>query len=122
MNCDQIIYLGIFAIIAVYLYQNVLTPNQVDYFTLGGFAPSESAHTANAAAINAAATNAARANAATANANAAARNANAAAAANANAAADDDVDSVLRMGSPDKWLSLTVVHTRLMIGGGASSE
>ena len=49
MNCDQIIYLGIFAIIAVYLYQNVLTPNKVDYFTLGGFGPSESAHAANAA-------------------------------------------------------------------------
>ena len=26
MNCDQIIYLGIFAIVAIYLYQNVLTP------------------------------------------------------------------------------------------------
>ena len=35
MNCDQIIYLGIFAIVAIYLYQNVLTP-QREYFNVGG--------------------------------------------------------------------------------------
>lgn len=35
MNCDQIIYLGIFAIVAIYLYQNVLTPSRVEYFTPG---------------------------------------------------------------------------------------
>ena len=35
MNCDQIIYLGIFAIVAIYLYQNVLTPTRVEYFTPG---------------------------------------------------------------------------------------
>ena len=34
MNCDQIIYLGIFAIVAIYLYQNVLTP-QREYFNVG---------------------------------------------------------------------------------------
>lgn len=33
MNCDQIIYLGIFAIVAIYLYQNVLTPSRMDFFT-----------------------------------------------------------------------------------------
>lgn len=33
MNCDQIIYLGIFAIVAIYLYQNVLTPTRVEFFT-----------------------------------------------------------------------------------------
>ena len=86
MNCDQIIYLGIFAIIAVYLYQNVFNQNRVDYFNVGGFGPSESANAAaanaNAAAANA---NAAANSNAIANANAAARNANAAAAANANA-------------------------------------
>tara|TARA_B100001094_G_scaffold324222_1_gene376475 strand:- start:2210 stop:2866 length:657 start_codon:yes stop_codon:yes gene_type:complete len=35
MNCDQIIYLGIFAIVAIYLYQNVLTPSRVEFFTPG---------------------------------------------------------------------------------------
>lgn len=35
MNCDQIIYLGIFAIVAIYLYQNVLTPTRVEFFTPG---------------------------------------------------------------------------------------
>ena len=88
MNCDQIIYLGIFAIIAVYLYQNVFTPNRVEYFNVGAFGPGESNNAAatNAAAVAAANANAAAANAnAVTNANAAARNANAAAAANANA-------------------------------------
>ena len=35
MNCDQIIYLGIFAIVAIYLYQNVLTPSRLEFFTPG---------------------------------------------------------------------------------------
>ena len=35
MNCDQIIYLGIFAIVAIYLYQNVLTPSRREFFTAG---------------------------------------------------------------------------------------
>ena len=76
MNCDQIIYLGIFAIVAIYLYQNVLTP-QREYFNVGANMPignSGNAHAANAA------------HAAAQNANAAARNANAAARSNANAA------------------------------------
>ena len=77
MNCDQIIYLGIFAIIAVYLYQNVFTPNRVEYFNVGAPYPQPNAAPANAVANGNA----------VANANAVARNANAAAAANANAAA-----------------------------------
>jgi len=64
MNCDQIIYLGIFAIVAIYLYQNVLTP-QYEGFTPFQGQPSnayvpQNAHAANAAAANA---NAASANA-----------------------------------------------------------
>ena len=39
MNCDQIIYLGIFAIVAIYLYQNVLTPSRVEFFTPGEAPP-----------------------------------------------------------------------------------
>ena len=75
MNCDQIIYLGIFAIVAIYLYQNVLTP-QREYFNVGANMPignSGNAHAGNA-------------HAAAQNANAAAKNANAAARSNANAA------------------------------------
>ena len=74
MNCDQIIYLGIFAIVAIYLYQNVLTP-QYEGFTPNGGQPS-----------NVAVGNTHAANRAAANANAAAANANRAARANANAA------------------------------------
>lgn len=91
MNCDQIIYLGIFAIVAIYLYQNVLTP-QREYFNVGANMPignAGNAHAGNAHAGNAHAGNAHAAHAAHAaaqNANAAARNANAAARSNANAA------------------------------------
>ena len=58
MNCDQIIYLGIFAIVAIYLYQNVLTP-QREYFNVGANVPmgnsnhNTAVHHANAAAANA---------------------------------------------------------------------
>ena len=97
MNCDQIIYLGIFAIVAIYLYQNVLTP-QTEGFTVSANMPfngNSNAHAANAHAANAhaAANAAANANAQAANAKAAAANANAVAAnaaqraSNANAAA-----------------------------------
>ena len=72
MNCDQIIYLGIFAIVAIYLYQNVLTPQYE------GFTPFEGGQPSNVAVGNA--------NAAAAHANAAAQNANRAARANAGAA------------------------------------
>ena len=65
MNCDQIIYLGIFAIVAIYLYQNVLTPQYEGFTPFEGGQPSNTAR---------------------ANANAAAANANRAARANANAA------------------------------------
>ena len=80
MNCDQIIYLGIFAIVAIYLYQNVLTP-QTEGFTPGDWGNSN-AHAANAHAANAhaAANAAANANAQAAHAKAAAANANAVAA------------------------------------------
>lgn len=74
MNCDQIIYLGIFAIVAIYLYQNVLTP-QREYFNVGANMPMGNSHTA----VH-------NANRAAANANAAAANANMAAKANANSA------------------------------------
>ena len=74
MNCDQIIYLGIFAIVAIYLYQNVLTP-QREYFNVGANMPMGNS---NSAVHNA--------NRAAANANAAAANANMAAKANANSA------------------------------------
>ena len=74
MNCDQIIYLGIFAIVAIYLYQNVLTP-QREYFNVGANMPMGNS---NSAVHNA--------NRAAANANAAAANANIAAKANANSA------------------------------------
>ena len=84
MNCDQIIYLGIFAIVAIYLYQNVLTP-QREYFNVGANMPiGNSGNAGNAHAGNAHAAHAAHA--AAQNANAAARNANAAARSNANAA------------------------------------
>ena len=79
MNCDQIIYLGIFAIVAIYLYQNVLTP-QREYFNVGANMPIGNAGNGNAAHA------AHAAHAAAQNANAAARNANAAARSNANAA------------------------------------
>ena len=86
MNCDQIIYLGIFAIVAIYLYQNVLTP-QREYFNVGANMPIGNSGNANAHAVHAANAHAAHAaNAAAQNANAAARNANAAARSNANAA------------------------------------
>ena len=74
MNCDQIIYLGIFAIVAIYLYQNVLTP-QREYFNVGANIPMGNS---NSAVHNA--------NRAAANANAAVANANMAAKANANSA------------------------------------
>ena len=76
MNCDQIIYLGIFAIVAIYLYQNVLTP-QREYFNVGANMPMGNSNH-NSAVHNA--------NRAAANANAAAANANMAAKANANSA------------------------------------
>ena len=76
MNCDQIIYLGIFAIVAIYLYQNVLTP-QREYFNVGANMPMGNSNH-NSAVQNA--------NRAAANANAAAANANMAAKANANSA------------------------------------
>ena len=87
MNCDQIIYLGIFAIVAIYLYQNVLTP-QREYFNVGANMPIGNSGNTNMAAQNAVAANrsAQNANAAARNANAAARNANMAAKSNANAA------------------------------------
>ena len=66
MNCDQIIYLGIFAIVAIYLYQNVLTP-QTEGFTIPEWGNSNA---------NAARNPAANANAQAANARAAAANAN----------------------------------------------
>ena len=83
MNCDQIIYLGLFAIVAIYLYQNVLTP-QYEGFTPFEGQPSNVANANRAARTNAnaAATNAANA----ANANAAAANAANSARANANRA------------------------------------
>ena len=96
MNCDQIIYLGLFAIVSIYLYQNVLTPNN-EYFSVGANMPGNSQnitaqnihqHVAaqnavaqNAVAQNAAAQNAARA--ARANANSAVNAANRASKANA---------------------------------------
>ena len=83
MNCDQIIYLGIFAIVAIYLYQNVLTP-QREYFNVGANMPMGNSHMGNSHMGN---SHAARnAHAAAANANAAAANANMAAKANANSA------------------------------------
>ena len=88
MNCDQIIYLGIFAIVAIYLYQNVLTP-QTEGFTVSANVPrvfgNSNAHAARNAAANANA-QAAHARAAQANANAVAANA-AQRASNANVAA-----------------------------------
>ena len=92
MNCDQIIYLGIFAIVAIYLYQNVLTP-QTEGFTVSANMPFNGNSNAHAANAHAAANAAANANAQAANAKAAAANANAVAAnaaqraSNANAAA-----------------------------------
>jgi|TARA_B110000285_G_scaffold199935_1_gene233446 hypothetical protein len=79
MNCDQIIYLGIFAIVAIYLYQNVLTPQYEGFTPFEGGQPSNgqpSNGNANIHAMNRAAQNA----------NAAAVNANSAARANSNAA------------------------------------
>ena len=76
MNCDQIIYLGIFAIVAIYLYQNVLTPQYEGFTPFEGGQPSNGNGNANIHAMNRAAQNA----------NAAAANANSAARANSNAA------------------------------------
>ena len=79
MNCDQIIYLGIFAIVAIYLYQNVLTPQYEGFTPFEGGQPSNgqpSNGNSNIHAMNRAAQNA----------NAAAANANSAARANSNAA------------------------------------
>jgi hypothetical protein len=83
MNCDQIIYLGIFAIVAIYLYQNVLTP-QREYFNVGANMPIGNAGNGNGNGNAAHAAHAAHA--AAQNANAAAQNANAAARSNANTA------------------------------------
>ena len=83
MNCDQIIYLGIFAIVAIYLYQNVLTP-QREYFNVGANMPIGNAGNGNGNGNAAHAAHAAHA--AAQNANAAAQNANAAVRSNANAA------------------------------------
>ena len=94
MNCDQIIYLGIFAIVAIYLYQNVLTPQYE------GFTPYEGGQPSNGNGVRPSNGNGVRPsngngngnanihamNRATANANAAAANANNAARANANSA------------------------------------
>ena len=74
MNCDQIIYLGIFAIVAIYLYQNVLTP-QREYFNVGANMPIGNSNMGNS-----------NHNSAIHHANAAAANANMAAKANANSA------------------------------------
>jgi hypothetical protein len=79
MNCDQIIYLGIFAIVAIYLYQNVLTPQYE------GFTPFEGGQPSNGQPSNGNA-NIHVMNRAAQNANAAAANANSAARANSNAA------------------------------------
>ena len=77
MNCDQIIYLGIFAIVAIYLNQNVLTP-QREYFNVGGpFPPFNLGKSNTRAATNK-----------DANANAVAANARAAAARNNTVAAN----------------------------------
>ena len=66
MNCDQIIYLGIFAIVAIYLYQNVLTP-QTEGFSVGNpFIWNGNSQNANSVAARNTA----------ANANSVARNAN----------------------------------------------
>ena len=78
MNCDQIIYLGIFAIVAIYLYQNVLTPQYEGFTPYEGGQQRQHVQPSNVAVGNA--------HAAAANANAAAANANRAARANANAA------------------------------------
>ena len=46
MNCDQIIYLGIFAIVAIYLYQNYLGhPNSIynNGFSVGAAMPNGNA-------------------------------------------------------------------------------
>ena len=73
MNCDQIIYLGIFAIVAIYLYQNVLTP-QTEGFSVGNpFIWNGNSQNANSVAAR---NTAANANAQAANARAAAANVN----------------------------------------------
>ena len=83
MNCDKIMYLGLFAIVSIYLYQNVLTPPSREYFSVGASMPTNGASNNATANANRAASNA---NAAVANANAAAANANRAASQNANRA------------------------------------
>ena len=80
MNCDQIIYLGIFAIVAIYLYQNVLTPQYE------GFTPFEGGQPSNRQPSNRPSSNGNAMNRVAQNANAAAANANSAARANSNAA------------------------------------
>lgn len=50
MNCDQIIYLGVFAIVAIYLYQNMGLGNG---FTVSAAYPSGSESSAHAAAQHA---------------------------------------------------------------------
>ena len=51
MNCDQIIYLGVFAIVAIYLYQNMGFAN--NGFAVGAAYPSGADSTAHAAAQHA---------------------------------------------------------------------
>lgn len=51
MNCDQIIYLGVFAIVAIYLYQNMGFSN--NGFTVSASYPSGAESTAHAAAQHA---------------------------------------------------------------------
>ena len=48
MNCDQIIYLGVFAIVAIYLYQNMGFAN--NGFAVGAVYPNGAESTAHAAA------------------------------------------------------------------------
>ena len=51
MNCDQIIYLGVFAIVAIYLYQNMGFAN--NGFAVGASYPSNAESNAHAAAVQA---------------------------------------------------------------------
>jgi hypothetical protein len=86
MNCDQIIYLGIFAIVAIYLYQNVLTPQYEGFTPYEGRQPSNGNGVRPSNGNGNGNANIHAMNRATANANAAAANANNAARENANSA------------------------------------
>jgi len=121
MDCDQIIYLGLFAIIAIYLYQNVLRPEQFTVgaaYPLGGGGGGQAEQAASSAVKDAAiarnaAQNAAQ-NAQVAQANAASAQAQRGVAANVQQQINNTNETQVRASEPlgDNEMSLPVQFNR----------